>query len=159
MIRRTLVLAGTSLLALVLMASAASAQYVDPGSGINVDDPSPSVGDTIVVSGSCSPNAAVTITLTQGGQTVVVGQTTANGAGQFSAGVTVPSNFAAGPATLSACGASINITLAGGAVGTLARTGSDSDLPMAKLAVVLVAAGGFLMLAARKRAARVTVDA
>jgi LPXTG-motif cell wall-anchored protein len=42
---------------------------------------------------------------------------------------------------------------------TLPRTGSDSTGNLWRVAVVLVAAGGLLVLIARSRAAKVTVDA
>lgn len=40
------------------------------------------------------------------------------------------------------------------AAGTLPRTGSDSSLPLAQMGAVLVALGGLVVLAARKRTAR-----
>jgi hypothetical protein len=61
MIRRTLVLLGSALLALLLFAPAASAQYPSDDS-ISVDNPNPDVGDTIVVSGDCFPPGS-TVTL------------------------------------------------------------------------------------------------
>ena len=73
MVRRTLAVLGLALAALVLFAPAASAQYDDPGA-ITIDDPNPDVGDSIVVTGTgCEPSADVTVSITQGGQTVVLG--------------------------------------------------------------------------------------
>jgi LPXTG-motif cell wall-anchored protein len=158
MIRRTLVLLGSALLALLLFAPAASAQYPSDDS-ISVDNPNPDVGDTIVVSGDCfPPGSTVTVTLTQGGNTVVLGTTTSDANGHYSIAVVIPAGFSAGPATLTACGVSIVINIGGATVATLPRTGSSSSLPMARIAVVLVAAGGLLVLSARKRAARASVD-
>ena len=158
MIRRTFVLLGSAFLALLLFAPAASAQYPNDDS-ISVDNPNPNVGDSIVVSGDCfPPGSLVTVTLTQGGNTVVVGQTTSDANGHYSVTITIPAGFTAGPATLTACGVSIVINIGGTAVATLPRTGSSSSLPMARIAVVLVAAGGLLVLSARKRAARVSLD-
>jgi LPXTG-motif cell wall-anchored protein len=48
---------------------------------------------------------------------------------------------------------------AGADPGTLPRTGSDSTGNLWRVAVILVAAGGLLVLVARSRAAKVTVDA
>jgi LPXTG-motif cell wall-anchored protein len=48
---------------------------------------------------------------------------------------------------------------AGADPGTLPRTGSDSAGNLWRVAVILVAAGGLLVLVARSRAAKVTVDA
>lgn len=158
MIRRTLVLCGAAFVAVLLFATAASAQYPNDDACF-VSDSNPNAGDSIVVSGQADPGAALTVTLTQGGNTVVVGQTTADATGHFSITVTIPDGFTAGPATLD-CGAgvSVAINIGGATVATLPRTGSSNSLPMARIAVVLLAAGGFLVLTARKRAARVSID-
>jgi LPXTG-motif cell wall-anchored protein len=89
---------------------------------------------------------------------VVLGTTTSDANGHYSIAVVIPAGFSAGPATLTACGVSIVINIGGATVATLPRTGSSSSLPMARIAVVLVAAGGLLVLSARKRAARASVD-
>jgi LPXTG-motif cell wall-anchored protein len=153
MIRRTLVLFGAASVAVLLFATAASAQYPNDDT-ITVDNPNPNPGDSIVVSGDCfPPGSAVTVVLTQGGNSVVVGQTVSDANGHYSVTITIPAGFSAGPATVTACGLSLTITIGG--VATLPRTGTSSSLPMARIAVVLLAAGGFLVLTARKRAARV----
>jgi LPXTG-motif cell wall-anchored protein len=159
MVRRSLTVIGLALLALVLVAPSASAQYVEPGT-ITTDDPSPEVGDSIVVNGEgCTPGP-LTLTLTQGSQSVVVGQTTVAPDGSFSASITIPSSFSAGTATLSSACGSTTITIGGAVAGTaLPRTGSSNTDTLWRVAVALLAAGGLLVLTARKRSARVTVDA
>jgi LPXTG-motif cell wall-anchored protein len=157
MIRRTIVLLGAALVAILVLAPAASAQYEEPGE-ITTDNPTPGVGDSITVQGSnCEPNTTLTLTLTQGDQSVVVGQVTTDADGNFTTTITIPTSFSPGPATLSSACGSLTLNIAG-AVGALPRTGSSSSLPLARVAVVLLAVGGFLVLTARKRVARVPVD-
>ena len=159
MVRRSLAVIGIAFAALVLLAPAASAQYVDPG-GISVDDPNPDVGDSIVVTGSgCEPDATVTVTLTQGDQSVVVGQFTADADGNYTGSVTIPSSFSAGTATLSdSCGNSLTLTIGAVAAAALPRTGSNTGT-LWRVAVALMAAGGILVLTTRKRTAKVQVEA
>ena len=56
MVRRSLAVIGLAFAALLLLAPAASAQYVDPGI-ITVDDPNPDVGDSITVTGTACGDA------------------------------------------------------------------------------------------------------
>ncbi len=158
MIRRSLALVGVAIAALLLLAPAASAQYENPGT-ITVDDPTPTVDDSIVVNGTGCDPGPVTLTLTQGGQSVVVGQLTADADGSYSGSVAIPASFSAGTATLSdTCGNSLTLTIGAIAGVALPRTGSDSTGTLWRVAVALVAAGGLLVLTARKRTAKVTVD-
>lgn len=160
MVRRSLALVGIAVTALLLLAPAASAQYVDDGT-ITIDDPNPDPGGAITVTGNgCVPGASVTVTITQGGQTVVIGTATAGATGGYSVNGSVPDNFVAGTAVISdTCGNSLTITI-GGVSGTvtLPRTGSNTGT-LWRIAVALVAAGGVLVLTARKRTAKVDVDA
>ena len=166
MIRRTLTVLGLALVALAFVAPAASAQYVDDGS-ITVDNPNPDVGDSITVNGTACGEAGVpvTVSITQGGQTVVIGQTTTGADWSYTITGAIPSSFTNGTAVISdTCGASLTITI-GGVGGTtvtaasLPRTGSSSTGTLWRIAVTLLVAGGLLVLTARKRSARVTVDA
>jgi LPXTG-motif cell wall-anchored protein len=150
--------------AVLLLAGAASAQtpgYVDPS--VTVNDPNPDVGDSIVVNGEgCDPSSTLTLTLTQGSNSVVVGQATVGPDGTFSTSITVPASFTAGTATLSSACGSTTITIGGAAVSpgtSLPRTGSSSTGMLWRVAVALLAAGGVLVLTARKRSAHATVDA
>jgi LPXTG-motif cell wall-anchored protein len=158
MVRRSLAVLGLAFAALVLLAPVASAQYVDDGS-ITTDDPNPDVGDSIVVTGqNCDPGD-LTLTLTQGSQSVVVGQATVGPDGSFSTSITIPSSFSAGTATLSSACGSTTIAIGGVAGTALPRTGSSSTGTLWRVAVALLAAGGILVLSSRKRSARVHVDA
>lgn len=161
MVRRSLALVGVALAALLLLAPAASAQYVDDGS-IVVDPSNPDVGDSITVVGTaCGEEGVdVTVSITQGGQTVVIGTATTGPDGSYTVTGAVPANFVDGVATVSdTCGASytLNIGDVAGAA-ALPRTGSETGT-MWRVAVALVAVGGILVLTARKRTAKVAVDA
>jgi LPXTG-motif cell wall-anchored protein len=159
MVRRSLTIIGLAFAALIVLAPAASAQYNEPGT-ITTDDPNPDVGDSIVVNGTeCDPGP-VTVTISQGGQSVVVGQFTAGADGTYTGSITVPNSFTAGSATISdSCGNNTTITIGGVSGVTLPRTGSSSTGTLWRVAVALLAAGGVLVLSARKRSARVTVNA
>jgi LPXTG-motif cell wall-anchored protein len=65
------------------------------------------------------------------------------------------------PSTESSSIAPSSSSHASGAATPLPRTGSNSTVPMTQLGVLLVVAGGFLVIVARKRShrERVTVDA
>jgi len=161
MVRRSLALAGVALAALLLLAPAASAQYRDDGS-IVVDPSNPGVGDSIIVNGTACGEAGidVTVSITQGGQTVVIGTATTGPDGSYTINGSIPNNFVDGTAVISdTCGASytINIGDVAGAA-ALPRTGSETGT-MWRVAVALVALGGILVLTARKRTAKVAVDA
>ena len=163
MIRRTLTVLGLALVALAFVAPAASAQYVDDGS-ITTDNPNPDVGDSITVTGTACGEAGVpvTVSISQGGQTVVIGQTTTGEDWSYTITGAIPSSFTNGTATISdTCGASLTITIGGtgATTATLPRTGSSSTGTLWRIAVTLLVAGGLLVLTARKRSARVTVDA
>jgi hypothetical protein len=161
MVRRLLTALGLALTALVLLAPAASAQYNDDGS-IVTDDPNPDVGDSITITGTAcgEPNVDVTVSITQNGQTVVIGQATTGPDGSYTLTAAIPSTFTNGTAVISdTCGATLTITIGGvTTTASLARTGSNSGT-LGRVALALVAVGGMLVLGARKRSARVTVEA
>jgi LPXTG-motif cell wall-anchored protein len=160
MVRRSLAALGLALAALVLFAPVASAQYVDDGSLVT-DDPNPDVGDSITITGTgCGePGVDVTVSISQGANTVVLGTVTTGPDGTYTFTATVPSSFSNGTAVISdTCGASLTITIGAVSGTSLPRTGSETGT-MWRVAVALVAAGGVLVLGARKRSNRVTVDA
>lgn len=152
MIRRTTALIGLIFAALLVLAPAASAQYVDDG-GIVPDPTNPSVGDDVLVNGTgCQPSDTVQITMSQGGQTVVVGTATANAQGAYTTNVAVPDSFTNGTATITdSCGNTATITIGSVAGTALPRTGSETGT-LWRVAVALVAVGGVLVLTTRKRA-------
>lgn len=163
MLRRSLTLVGLALVALLALAPAASAQYVDDGSLV-ADPSNPDVGDSIVVTGTACGEEGITVTvsITQGGQTVVLGTAVTGPDGSYTLNASIPNNFVNGPATISdSCGGVYNINIgAVGAVGAAAlpRTGSDTGT-LWRVAIALVAAGGILVLSTRKRHTEATVDA
>jgi hypothetical protein len=119
------------------------------------------LGNGVVrVEGSCcAPRLDVVITITLDATGEVLGQKTvkADRNGDFKA--TINTGKAVGPATVTiTCGGvtqTLGTTLtAGTAAAALARTGDDSSIPLARLSVVLLAAGGLAVYAARKRSSR-----
>jgi len=149
MLRRT-AMALTTLLAVFALAATAQAQSYQTGS-IGGSDTTPDPGQTITVSGTgCAPGDTVNLFLD--GQPA--GSTTADANGNFSLPLTIPSNETAGTHTVTAtCGAvvlSFEITV-NAAGGNLSRTGTSSTLPLSGIALALLAAGGLLLLFARRR--------
>jgi hypothetical protein len=134
-------------------------------------------GEVEIFGANCPPNTQVdvTITLNETGEVVGTGQTESDDEGDFY--LIVDTGDAEGPAQATiVCGdvtQVIDIMLVGGPTtvttvtpvpttvptgagpgrGPLPRTGSDS-LPLARLAVVLMTAGGLAVYASRKRATR-----
>ena len=170
MIRRFLIVGAVVLTALAF-ASPAGAQY-DPGvEGITVTNGDGSSG------ASCNPGGPMTasaqgfapgteVTFTFESDPVVLGTATAGDDTAASIQSTWPANAADGTHTVTASGTdgtgpfSVSATTVCGAgtggTGSLPRTGSDSA-PLFQIAIALVAAGGILVLAARKRMASVSV--
>lgn len=152
MIRRMLIL---GVMALALFVPAAHAQY-NPGTpGASVSDSTVTSGDTVTVTATgCEPGSTVTFYLD--GNTL--GSATTDDSGTASADVVITGS--PGPHQISnSCNAaviSVTIAGAGATAGALPRTGSDSSLPLAKIAIVLIAAGGLLIVAARDRSKKVT---
>jgi LPXTG-motif cell wall-anchored protein len=121
-------------------------------------------GSTIVFTGSGWP-ANSTIAISVNGASV--GTATTNGSGQFSFSYTVPSS-ATGTLTVTAgCGAFVlsqSVSVGSGGTVTPISTGTTGQLPVtgsqsigtAQVALALLAAGGLLVLLARRRT---TVDA
>lgn len=166
MLRRFIFVLGALLLAGIGFGLPAHAGYTPDDAAISVSPSSVAAGGTATVSGTgCAADVDVTITL--GDSTAATATTDEDGA--FSASITVPSGAAAGPYTIEADGCSatvlsttLTVTAAGtggsGGTGgtTLPRTGSDSTETLLRVGVVLVAAGGLLAFAARRRTASAT---
>jgi LPXTG-motif cell wall-anchored protein len=143
-------------LALFLAAPAAHAQY-EGGSTLTVNIPNPTCGQTVIVTGSgFLPDTEVTLTI--GGS--VIGTATTDAEGDFSFPYTVPANCSSGTVVISASdGVTVlTVSLAVGAPTpapstTLPRTGSDNS-NLIRAGAVLLAVGGLLVLATRKRAGK-----
>jgi hypothetical protein len=149
--RRALLITGFIVAALLvgLSAAPASAQY-GPGTG----------GAVTCDAGSAPPGATVTCTVTgcPPGSTAnftmngePIGSAPVGDDGSASTDVTIPSGGGTLGVTCGDVSASFGLGAAeAAATGSLARTGSDS-LPLARIAMVLVAVGGLVVLAARRR--------
>ncbi len=138
---------------------------------VSVSDPSPSAGQSITVSGTTTPDTAVTITLSSGATTgglstqaatsVVLGSTVSDALGRYSLSVTIPTGLTGGNYVMAIAVAgnvvsSTAITLQSGAVVTTPRagqlpvTGSNDSLPLAGLAMASIGVGGSLVAIARR---------
>jgi len=156
-----LVLAVLASTLIVLTVAPAEAQDYPGGPTLTVDRPSVVCGETVVITGKdFLPNTEVTLTV--GGE--VIGTTTTDSQGNFSFRWTVPCALS-GSVTVTATdrvntlSVSLTVSAPGPAPtaaptptpsGTLPRTGSDSDL-LLRAGLLLVTAGGLLVLATRKR--------
>jgi LPXTG-motif cell wall-anchored protein len=148
---------------LLFAAPAATAQDYPGGPTLTVDRPSVVCGDTVVITGKdFLPNTEVTLTV--GGE--VIGTVMTDGQGNFSFRWTVPCSLS-GSVTVTATDdvntLSVSITVSApgpsptaapsptpSGTGTLPRTGSDND-GLVRAGLLLVAVGGLLVLATRKR--------
>lgn len=156
MIRRALLLAITLLVALAAPAFAQS--YTE---GVTTDRASVTPGGQLGVSACCFPPGS-TVTFSVGGAVLGIG--IANADGVASGTFTVPSNVAAGAATVTASATAPDGTVitqtgaleVGSTSATTAMisglpvTGSSSSLPLTALAAALVAVGGLAVLAGRR---------
>ena len=152
MIRRMFILAG---LALLVLAPAAHAQY-SGNPGASVSDSTVSSGDTVTVTVTCNVPAGTDITVFLDGNDV--GSGVADDTGTAAIDVVITGNPGAHQITNSCNSAVLSVTIAspGATAGNLPRTGTDSSLPLAKIAIVLIAAGGLLVVAARNRSNKAT---
>lgn len=167
------------MVALVALAAPASAQYgTTPSPGVS--DPTPSPGATVIVSGTNCQNPATVLL-----DGVVVATVEVDADGTFAVEITVPTtpgtyvlevrcepldpsldsgmtdpipDCQVPPGTSSANSACLLEVVGDQRVVTAAalpRTGGDT-LPLARLGVILVALGGLVVLAARKKRSAVT---
>lgn len=178
-VRRMVLLFAAALVGVALTSGAAAAQTQssapDPGdysscATFNVSNPTPAPGETVHVSGkTATANAHVVIVLTDQNGGHIAAETDSNSTSDFGADVTIPTTsqgtvkvqaFQTGDDTDPIVGcpsqvASLEI-VAPTAGAALARTGSpNSTLPLARLGVGLLAAGGIALTVARRRRASV----
>ena len=164
MIRRILVLGAlvvTAMATLAVAATTASAQYVPGTPGIIVDPSSTTVGGTVSVEGSGCP-ARVTVTIKIGD--VTVGTVTSDEEGNFILkDIVLPPSIKPGQYTVHALCGDLDLTavLSVSALPpsttievapTLPKTGTDSGM-WVKVGLSLIAVGGLLVLATRRRRA------
>jgi len=160
--RKLLALVSVSVLASLAGAELVDAQvppYPPSPPPIVIDQSSVLPGQQIRVTvNGCQPGEAVTFTLNPGG--IVLGTVTADATGSATLVAAIPVGLAAGSYTVTAtCGAvvrtiAVNVLSAAAAASPLVRTGSDSALPLARIAMAALAVGCLLVvLTARRRAA------
>jgi len=160
LIRRMLMLSG---LFVVLFASAAHAQYVPGEPGIIVDPNTVEVGGTIEVQGQGCPGGSE-VTIYVGDILVATTIASDDGTGSFDVkDIVLPPSIGPGTYTVHAfCGeldltAVLNVTAVATTTPTqtvLPVTGSDSGIYV-KAGLGLIAVGGLLVLATRRRRATV----
>jgi hypothetical protein len=146
---------------LVVMAAPAAAQVYPPsGDTISIGSTTLSPGESTTLSGTGADAGAV-ITASFFSQPAGLGSTTADAAGAWSMGITIPSNATPGAHTITATGAgysaSITVTIVGAAApaaqpvsGAIAFTGSDT-LPLVSAGTGLLIVGFAFAFAARRR--------
>lgn len=149
MIRRMFILGAMALIGLGVLAPAAHAQYPPLVPGATVSDSTVSSGDTVTVTVTCDVPAGTDITVFLDGNDV--GSGVADDDGTASIDIVVTGSPGTHQITNSCNTAVLTITIAGATAGNLPRTGTDNSLPLAKIAIVLIAAGGLLIVVARDR--------
>jgi len=156
--RRTIGAMASVFVALVALAGVAAAQEgTGTGSGATAvagSDITPDPGQTITVSGSgCPAHSPVDFFFDD----QPAGGTTADADGNFSGPVTVPSGASSGKHTVTAkCGTlvmgfEISVNPPAVAAAAIPRTGTSSTIPLASVALALLAVGGLFVLFARRR--------
>lgn len=178
MFERTILVAAAMVAALVVGAAPAGAQQYPPADDfLTVDDVTPTPGQAVTLtSGTYVEGAPVTLSIASVPSRL--GTATADAAGAVSLSGVVPAEIELGAHTITATGTapggpltqSITITVvapggtaggtAGGTIeeggtagGNLPKTGSDSTMPLVRVAALLLAVGGVLLLATRRRRA------
>ncbi len=163
MFRKILSVTAISVVMMAALAGTAHAQYVPGEPGIIVTPGSVSVDGKIAVQGSGCPRSSV-VTISVGDVVVATTTTSASdGTGSFDVtGIVLPPEIVPGEYTIHARCGTLDLTSAltvaapttttTAATGNLPVTGSDSGL-LVKMGIALVAAGGFVLLATRRRRA------
>lgn len=176
MLKRTMLVAVAVSATLVLGAATAGAQvYPPPANFCTISDTTPTPGQTVTI--SCGTYlAGATVTFTFLSTPVVLGTVTADANGVATLTTAIPSDATLGDHTITVTGESaagpltqtipLTVVSAGAGAGAggvatgaggLPRTGTDSSLPLARTAALLIAVGGVLVLAARRRRAEADV--
>jgi hypothetical protein len=180
MIRRATFFCGAVLAGLLILAGPAKAQtdsappsddnYTALCSPLSVSNANPAAGDTVTVSGTAATAGATIVIVLNNSD--VLGNTTSAADRTFSVPVTIPAD-ASGAITLQAFQLGDNTDpvvgcpsqvadlsiLAPIAAEPLARTGTNSTLPLTRLGFGLVAAGGLVILVTRRRKSTTQVSA
>lgn len=173
MLRRMVVIATAAAAALVVGAGPVGAQQYPPANNfVNVDDVSPHPCQVVTITaGTYDAGSTVDFTMTD---SVHLGTATADESGVATLSAEIPDGTEAGEHTVTVTGTSdgrplsqtitldVSGTCAGeaatpttitGGAGDLPKTGDDSAMPLARAAALLLAVGGVLLLATRRRRA------
>jgi LPXTG-motif cell wall-anchored protein len=153
-------------LAVLAMAAPAAAQQYPPAvNSLTINDTTPCPGQVVTIEGrTFAPGGTATVVLSD---PVTLGSATADANGVIALEATIPADTPLGAHTLTATGPApngqmlalslaIQVPAAGDcgastAAGTLPRTGDDTSLPLAKVGLGLLAAGGIILSVAAKR--------
>jgi len=170
----TIAAAMIAMAAFVMVAPAASASPYPAGCTIQISKVTATVGDQLTVTASGYPSGAV-VTFTLHSNPVVLGSATATSGGVATLVFALPVGTAPGLHTITANGvpsgdcdplvsadlqvdaASVVAPTTVFVAGTLPRTGTNSA-ELIQLALVLIAVGGLITLATRKRLHRARVE-
>jgi hypothetical protein len=174
MLKKLLAVVAVTTMALVASVGVSSAQGPPPGG-----PPYPPPRNIIIAPGNpdlvFNPGGPATFqaecflpgsTVTFALDGVVLGTAIANADGVATITTTIPADTPLGPATVTATGTgcdgealslALGVTISAAQAPTepLPRTGSDTTLPLAQIAVATIVAGGFLLIMANKRRAAV----
>jgi hypothetical protein len=156
MIKRLLVL---SLAVFALLTTTAGAgEYPPADDGIVVDDPTVESGQTVNVTAQCFEPGS-TVTFSVAGATVGTAVASAEGVATLAYQVPEGSGDVVVTATGTGCSGDelvlgVTLTRAAAAGEALPATGSSSSIPMARVAVSMLAVGGLMVFAARWRKQR-----
>jgi LPXTG-motif cell wall-anchored protein len=174
MLRRMVVIATAAAAALVVGASSAGAQQYPPANNfVNVDDVSPHPCQVVTITaGTYDAGSSVDFAMTSA--SVHLGTATADESGVATLSAEIPDGTEAGEQTVTVSGTSdgrplsqsITLDVSGTCAGEAAtpttvgagasdlpKTGDDSTMPLARAAALLLAVGGVLLLATRRRRA------
>jgi LPXTG-motif cell wall-anchored protein len=171
MVKRLIVWGALAVLAMA--APAAAQQYPPAVNGLTINDTTPCPGQVVTIEGrTFAPGGTATVVLTS--DPVTLGSATADANGVIALGATIPADTPLGAHTLTATGPApngqmlalslaIQVPAAGDcgartAAGALPRTGDDTSLPLAKVGLGLLAAGGIILSMAAKRRKALSVS-
>ena len=169
MIRRVLAATGVMLsvaVGLFVFPDTATAQYNPIECSFSYTPPSVAAGDSITITGQGFPSGAL-VTFMLNGSILAQANASTDGTGFVTVDATIPANLPAGTYDIStsdcpnnsvavqainvSAGSSANSSgNAGSSSGSLTSTGRD-PVPMIKIALMLLAGGGLVLLASRRR--------
>ncbi len=173
MLRRMMVIAAATAAVLVVGAAPVGAQQYPPSNNsVTVDDVTPHPCQSVTITAG-TYSAGSTVEFTLASTPTSLGSATADANGVATLTAAIPDGTEPGDHTITASGTSdagplsqtVTVDVSGncagevttltpaGASGPLPKTGSNSTMPLARAAALLMAVGGVLLLATRRRRA------